>query len=220
MPTIATAAALTLALAAAPAAPGADPAVERLVARIEASPAGCGPADAASPQHRTIEADVALFRQRVPESAGVAIDVLDCYWDGMVDRGERIVVSARLARATPAQRFFVIAHEFGHFVLRHHASFARFAAALLAAGNEGSARTAIDAGAAAPLSRDHEAAADAHAVTLMLRAGLDPEEAARFWDRIGQGAVQASRTHPAPSARAQAIRAMAAQARPVATTQP
>jgi hypothetical protein len=185
-----------------------DPAVRRLVAMIEASPGRCGRLPFDHPQRRLIEDDVARFRRLVPEAAAVRFDVLDCYWDGMVDRGERIVLSSRLARATPAQRFFVIAHEFGHFTLGHHAGMVALVEELLLAHDhdaEAVAR-AIRAHAAAPLSRRHEAEADAFATRATLLAGLEIEQAAHFFETQGQ----ALKTHPAPRARADAIRGLAA----------
>lgn len=182
------------------------PVVRGLVAMIESSPGRCAELPPDHPQRRIIEADVARFRAVVPAAAGVRFDVLDCYWDGLVDRGERIVLSARLARATPAQRFFVIAHEFGHFALGHHAALAGLVVELLHRHEDvGSVAQALAGNAAGALSRRHEAEADAFATHATLLAGLDVEEAARFFEQNGL----ALKTHPAPSARAQAIRALA-----------
>lgn len=187
-----------------------DPAVRRLVAMIEASPGRCGRLPFDHPQRRLIEDDVAQFRHLVPEARAVRFDVLDCYWDGMVDRGERVVVSSRLARATPAQRFFVIAHEFGHYTLGHHAAIVTLVEELLQANDHDAQAVAqaIRANVAAPLSRRHEAEADAFATHATLLAGLDIEQAAHFFETQGQ----ALKTHPAPRARADAIRTLAAAA--------
>lgn len=187
-----------------------DPAVRRLVALIEASPGRCGRLPFDHPQRRLIEDDVERFRGLVPEAAAVRFDVLDCYWDGMVDRGERIVVSSRLARATPAQRFFVIAHEFGHLALGHHAAIVALVEDLMRAhdGDAQAVARAIRANAAGALSRRHEGEADAFATRATLLAGLEIEQAAHFFETQGQ----ALKTHPAPRARADAIRALAAAA--------
>lgn len=187
----------------------AHPLVRRLVSMIESSPGRCGRLPFDHPQRRTIEDDIARFREVVPEAGAVRFDVLDCYWDGMVDRGERIVVSSRLARATPAQRFFVIAHEFGHFALGHHVAIVDLVVDLLHshALDVGAVTRAIAANAAGPLSRRHEAEADAFATRATLRAGLDIEQAARFFELNGL----ALKTHPSPRARADAIRALAAE---------
>jgi Zn-dependent protease with chaperone function len=190
-------------------APAADHrAVGRLVAMIESSPGRCGRLPFDHPQRRLIEDDIARFRRLVPQAAAVRFDVLDCYWDGMVDRGERIVVSSRLARATPAQRFFVIAHEFGHFALGHHAAIVELVEDLLQAhDNDAEAvAQAIGANVAGAMSRRHEAQADAFATHATLLAGLEIEQAAHFFETQGQ----ALKTHPAPHARAEAIRRLAA----------
>lgn len=194
-------------VAAAPAGP-AHPQVHRLVAMIESSPGQCGRLPFDHPQRRLIEDDIARFRRLVPEAAAVRFDVLDCYWDGMVDRGERVVVSSRLARATPAQRFFVIAHEFGHFALGHHDAIVALVVDLLRAHDDDAQAVAqaIKANAAGALSRRHEAEADAFATRATLLAGLDVGQAAHFFETQGQ----ALKTHPAPSARAEAIRRLAA----------
>lgn len=186
------------------------PVVQRLVEMIEASPGACATLPSGHPQRRTIESDIARFRALVPQAHAVRFDVLDCYWDGLVERGERIVLSARLARATQAQRFFVIAHEFAHVALGHHAAIVDFVVGLLQAHAHDAEKVAwaiAEHAAAAPLSRRHEAEADAYATRLTIRAGLDIEQAARFFE---QNAL-ALRTHPAPSARADAIRAIAAR---------
>lgn len=193
-----------------PMAPGViTPVVAGLVALIEASPDRCTAARADSRDYRTLEADVARFRQSVPAAAAVPIELRDCFWDGMVVRGERIVLSTRLARATPAQRFFVIAHEFGHLASQHHGRFAGLVAELLQRG--GTPQTvagALRGGVSAPLSRRNELEADAFAVQLMLQTGEDPEEAARFLDEAARFLAPTSDSHPGPQSRAAAIRAL------------
>lgn len=190
-------------------------AIDRLVARIEASPARCRPLPERNTLRRTMAAEVERFRALVPQAQGVPIDVLDCYWDGMVVQGERIVLSARLARATPEQRFFLIAHEYAHVHLHHHDAFAAFATRLyLTAGrDEQVAARQIGAHAADALSRHNESEADAFAAQLMLSLGMDPSGAAAFFE---QHALPLG-SHPAPHARADAIRALAAAAAPIAS---
>lgn len=189
-----------------------SPVVARLVAMVEASTDTCSAASPASLDHRTVAADVARFRQQVPAAADTPIDVLDCYWDGMVVAGRRIIVSTRLARATPAQRFFVIAHEYAHLSAQHHARFAELVTQLLQQdGRPHAVARALERGAGSPLSRRNETEADAIAVHLMLDAGIDPEEAARFLDAAGQAAQPELDTHPGPKTRAAAIRALVTQ---------
>lgn len=191
----------------------ADPVVQRLVARLEAGADGCSDARPGTPDTRAMTAAIEHFRQAVPEAAAVPIELRECFWDGMVVRGQRIVLSTRLARATTAQRFFVIAHEYGHVAGLHHRRFLDRTANLLAAGSD----EAAVAPALAPLSRDNEREADAFAVALMRRAGLDPEEAARFLDAADRGRpARPGDTHPTPGARAAAIRGTTA----IATAQP
>lgn len=202
-----------------PAAMAAAPVVARLVAAFEATPERCTVPPAGDADARTMAAEIERFRARVPAAAGVPVDLRECFWDGMVVRGERIVVSSRLARATPAQRFFVIAHELGHLVGQHHARLAGLAAELLRrVPDEAAAALALARDEGPPLSRRHESEADAFAVQLMLQVGEDPEEAARFLEAAQRGAAStaATGTHPAPAARAAAIRAMAAGADAVA----
>lgn len=187
--------------------------VQRLVALMEVSPDTCVAADPSSDSYRTMQADVAAFRSRVPEAAEVPIDIGDCYWDGIVVQGGRIVLSTQLARATPAQRFFIVAHELGHVVRRHHDAMAALSRRLLELhGGEAAAAAAIRADAAAPLSRANEAEADDFAVRLMLRAGFDAEEAAQFWDQIDRQSASTSASHPPARLRATAIRRVAARA--------
>ncbi len=195
-----------------PAAAGAAPiapVVAGLVALIEASADRCTPARVDSRDYRTLEADVARFRQAVPAAAEVPIELRECFWDGMVVRGERIVLSTRLARATPAQRFFVIAHEFGHLASQHHGRFAGLVEELLQRdGTPQAVATALRGGASAPLSRRNESEADTFAVQLMLQAGEDPEEAARFLDEAARFTAPTGNSHPGPQSRAAAIRAL------------
>lgn len=196
----------------------AEGAVGRLVAMIEASPGGCREAGPATPGWPQLNADVEAVRRAVPEAAEVPIAVADCYWDGMVVAGERVVVSTRLARASAAQRFFIVAHELGHVAGRHHQAFGGFVERLLQdEGGEPGAAAALRRGAADVLSRRHEEQADAFAVAAMRSAGLDVEEAARFWDDIARRGFATPPTHPAPAARAAAIRALAARAETTAS---
>jgi predicted Zn-dependent protease len=134
----------------------------------------------------------------------VRFEVLDCTVDGFVHKGRAIVVSARLARLPAAQRFFILAHELGHLRLQHHAAMMSFVArAVDSSADEAAARAAVASGLST-ISHRNELEADAFAVRLMRAAGLDPEEAARLFDSIGEGADNA--THPSAGRRARAIR--------------
>jgi predicted Zn-dependent protease len=138
---------------------------------------------------------------------GVRFEVLDCPVDGFVNKGRTIVISARLARMTPAQRFFIIAHELGHLKLQHHAAILSFVSrAVSSSSDETGARAFIASGLAA-ISHQAELDADAFAVRTMMDAGLDPDEAARIFDGMGEGADNG--THPSPGRRARSIRSAA-----------
>lgn len=67
-----------------------------------------------------------------------------------------------------------------------------------------------------PFSRQHEAEADSIGLTLMARAGYDPTEAPRFWERFAQASgpkpPEFLSTHPSDARRAAALRALLPQA--------
>ena len=186
----------------------ANPLVDKLVDQLEASPTGCGTVSPAHPQRRTIEADIARVTETVAVPPGVRFEVMDCPVDGFVNKGRTIVISARLSRMSAPQRFFIIAHEMGHLKLQHHAAILSFVArAVNSSADESAARALISSGLAA-ISHQAELDADAFAVRTMREAGLDPEDAARIFDSIGEGSDNG--THPSPGRRARAIRALAA----------
>ena len=183
----------------------ADPLVERIVDQLEASPSGCSPVPRADPQRQLIESDIRNFRKDAPIPPGIAFSVMDCAVDGFVHRGQTVVVSTRLSRLPPTQRFFILAHELGHLVLRHRAAISSFVAqAVDSTPDEPSARALIASGLAT-VSHRAEIEADAYAARLMRDTGRDPEDAARLFDSLGEGADNA--THPSTGARARAIRA-------------
>jgi predicted Zn-dependent protease len=60
-----------------------------------------------------------------------------------------------------------------------------------------------------PYSRDHETEADEIGLRFTIRAGYDPHEAPRFWERmarLGDAGPEFLSTHPDPVARAQRLR--------------
>ena len=184
----------------------ADPLVERIVEQLEASPSGCSPVPRKDPQRRLIESDIRTFRRDAPVPAGITFRVMDCGVDGFVYRGQTIVVSTRLSRLPPSQRFFILAHELGHLALQHHAAISSFVAeAVGSTPDEPSARALIASGLAT-VSHRAELEADAWAARLMRTTGRDPDDAAKLFDSLGEGADNA--THPSAGARARAIRAL------------
>jgi len=184
----------------------ANPLVEKLVGQLEASPDGCAPIAASNAQRKLIESDIAAFLKVAPVPEGLRFEVMDCSVDGFVYKGQSIVISSRLSRLPPAQRFFILAHELGHVRLSHHAAMNSFVArAVSSAPDERAARAAIASGLTA-ISQQNELDADAFAVRLMREAGHNPEEAARLFESIGEGADNS--THPSTGRRARAIRAL------------
>ncbi|WP_328589529.1 M48 family metalloprotease [Piscinibacter terrae] len=145
--------------------------------------------------------------RQVPLPPGVHFEVLDCPVDGFVHKGRTIVISARLARMSPAQRFFIIAHELGHLKLQHHAAILSFVSRAVSSSPDESGARALIASGLAAISHQAELDADAFAVRAMLDAGLDADEAARIFDGMGEGSDNG--THPSPGRRARAIRSAA-----------
>jgi len=71
-----------------------------------------------------------------------------------------------------------------------------------------------------PYSRRHEAEADQIGLMLMARAGYDPREAPRFWERFaaaqqGPGVPEFFSTHPSDERRAAELQALLAEALPL-----
>ena len=183
--------------------------MDKLISQLEASPAGCSAVSPRHPQRQLIEADIARFQQAATVPADVRFQVMDCAADGFVYQGRTVVLSTRLSRMNPAQRFFIIAHEMGHVQLAHHGAMRSFVASIVNDHpDELRARAQIASGLA-KISHQHEFDADAQAVRMMRGAGLDPEQAAWIFDSIGSDKDDA--THPSARRRADAIRALASR---------
>jgi hypothetical protein len=146
-----------------------------------------------------IEADIAAFVRATPAAGGAQFEVHDCEMDGQVHDGRTIILSARLARLPQVQRYFIIAHEFAHHRLDHQVQTGGPLAGIVS--RHGKSSKAVDA---TELAHRTEFEADAYAVRMMHAEGLDPNEAAKLFDSMGEGTDSA--THPAFSRRAQAIR--------------
>lgn len=185
----------------------ANPLVDKLVSQIEASPAGCSAVSPRNPQRQVIESDIARFTKAVGAPSDVRFEVMDCEADGFVYQGRTVVLSTRLTRMSPAQRFFIVAHEMGHVQLGHHGAMRSFVAGIVDKNPDESLARRQLASSLAEISHQHEFDADAYAVKAMQSAGLDPEQAAWIFDSIGRD--QDNATHPSARRRAQAIRALA-----------
>lgn len=182
-----------------------DPLVDRLVDQLENSRSACHDVAPDHPRRLLIEADIERFRAAVPVPEGVSFDVADCRMDGFVIEGRTVVLSVRMARLNEAQRFFIMAHEIGHVRLAHRAAMSSFVASVVRStgDDESAARAGIESGLSA-VSHQAEFEADAYAVRSMRAAGLDPEQAARLFDSLGDRGD--NRTHPGAARRAKAIR--------------
>lgn len=184
----------------------ANPLVDKLVNQLEASPEGCTAVQPRDHLRQQIEGDVARVKQTVPVPAGVLFRVMDCEADGFVYQGKTVVLSTRLSRMNPTQRFFIIAHELGHVRLAHHGAIRSFVADIVEEHpDEALARRQI-ASSLAKISYQHEFDADAFAVRAMQQAGLDVDQAARIFDSIPDDSDNG--THPSAQRRALAIRAL------------
>ena len=128
----------------------------------------------------------------------------------------------------------VMGHEVAHAILRHggkrmtQGTFAEFSMAAAAAGldmtkmsSEAKAGTMAVLGMGAqvgvllPYSRDHESEADIEGLRYAIRAGYDPNEAPKLWERMaalgGSDTPEWLSTHPHSLARAQKLREMIPQ---------
>ncbi len=125
----------------------------------------------------------------------------------------------------------VMGHEVAHAVLRHggkrmtQGTLTQGAMSALEAGlgmmeMSGEAKGGVMAamgmganvGVLLPFSRDHESEADIEGLRYAIRAGYDPNEAPKLWERMaklgGSGQPEWLSTHPASEARAATLRAM------------
>jgi Zn-dependent protease with chaperone function len=187
----------------------AHPQEESGLARV----AGCSAVSPENAQRQQIEADIADFVQAVPAAAEVRFEVQDCVMDGQLYNGKTIVLSARLSRLPRPQRFFIVAHEYGHHQLDHQTVMGGLLARIAGHRHE----KATGAPGVAELAHRTEFEADAFAVRLMHQHGMDPEDAAQLFDSLGTGKDNA--THPAFSRRALAIRDVRASLVPATTAQ-
>lgn len=190
-----------------------DSLVDTLVDRLEGNLSSCASVDGTNAQRAVIEADIAQFIQAVPAAATARFEVHDCpLMDGFVLKGQTIVLSSRLARLPYGQRFFIMAHEYGHYRLQHRNRLSGFVSSVTAGrGDPHAAQAALDQNAAGVTAMSYRAEfeADAFAVLTMDAAGVDPEDGARLFDSLGRG--RDNSTHPAFHRRASAIRTLHAR---------
>lgn len=129
----------------------------------------------------------------------------------------------------------VMGHEVAHAVLRHggkrmtqgtltQGAMAAIEAGLgmaqMEAGTKGTVMAALGMGANVgvilPFSREHETEADIEGLRYAIRAGYDPNEAPKLWERMaklngGNSTPEWLSTHPGSAARAQKLREMIPQ---------
>ncbi|MBX2812670.1 MAG: M48 family metallopeptidase [Myxococcales bacterium] len=126
----------------------------------------------------------------------------------------------------------VMGHEVGHVLARHgnermsEALAAQSGLGLLAAYQGGGETKQVllaalglgyDLGIAKPHSRTQESEADQIGLVMMAKAGFDPGQAVALWQKMatrGNSGPEFLSTHPAPSKRAQALKALQSQAKP------
>ena len=176
----------------------------------------------------------------------VGSDAPDFEWHVSLVRGEqanafclpggKIVVFTGILPYTKTEAGLgaVMGHEMAHAIARHGSQRmlrtslaqtvmmgAQFSLGDMDHSQRAAVMAALGAGAQygliLPFSRDHESEADAMGVIYMARAGYDPEEAIRFWERMNQ---ESSRqppefmsTHPAHETRIQNLRVLLPRAR-------
>lgn len=106
----------------------------------------------------------------------------------------------------------VMGHEIGHVIARHGTERMTSSLGLEVALSftnlgdyEGLARTGLDLLVNKPFGRSQESEADAMGLVFMARAGYDPREAVRFWERMeglgGQKVPEFLSTHPSHQTR-------------------
>jgi len=126
--------------------------------------------------------------------------------------------------ASEAGLAVVMGHEIGHVVARHGTERMtsslglEVVLALLDVGDyEQLARMGYSLLVELPYGREHESEADRIGLIYMARAGYDPEEAVRFWERMGQatgdGPPEFLSTHPSHETRVRNLRKWLPEAR-------
>ena len=166
--------------------------------------------------------DIRVYLLRNPEfNASMAPNGMMQVWSGLL-----------LRTANEAQLAYVLGHEIGHYLRRHSiqifrdvqskSAFLQVTSMVLGVGGLPGAALGLGAqmatlGSVYAFSRDAEREADDLGFELLVRAGYDPREASRSWDRwlaerAAIGKPQASvffATHPPATERVAGLRALA-----------
>ncbi len=133
--------------------------------------------------------DIRIYVLRVPYfNASMAPNGAMVIWSGLLLRAEN-----------EAQVASVIGHEIGHYLRRHSLQRLRsvvntsgalavvqLVTAAVGVGIAGDMAYLAAIGSLQAYSRDQEREADGYGLALMARAGYDPHEAARLWERVIQ----------------------------------
>lgn len=135
--------------------------------------------------------------------------------------------------ANDAELAAVMGHEVGHALARHGGERMQYAMGLqlglvILAHSEVEPEWLAAYGLGAqygvllPFSREHEYESDQIGLTLMAKAGYDPEAALSFWQKFGKlgSEFDWGSTHPAGSKRIEAIRQLLPQARAIYLSSP
>lgn len=116
----------------------------------------------------------------------------------MAPNGTMTIYSGFLLRAkNEAQLAAVIGHEITHYLRRHSAqrvkdiveksgalAFVQLASIAAGVGAVGDLAALATLGSVQSFSRDHEREADGYGLALMARAGYDPHQAPKIWERV------------------------------------
>lgn len=133
----------------------------------------------------------------------------------------------------PSQLAAVMGHEVGHVLAQHGNE--RMSSAMAAQGTlsilgawelGGETKQALlaalglgyDLGIARPHSRTQESESDTIGLVMMAKAGFDPAEAVKLWQKMGangSGLPEFLSTHPSPESRAKALTEQQAEATPL-----
>lgn len=169
--------------------------------------------------------DIRIYLVRIPHiNASMAPNGAMQIWTGLLLRTEN-----------EAQLAAIMGHEVGHYLRRHSLQgmrdlvdktnsllFVRLAAALAGIPAGGDILRMIADGSVQAFSRDQEREADGYGMALMARAGYDPLEVSKIWQRVMEESKAETRnrhrslflaTHPADEERFEALKALGEKAK-------